>query len=79
MADIIYTYNNQVYRSYEKVYANKGYAKVGEARELMISPENPRCIYDPKASNARKLGHIMIGMIFIGIVVVIVVSVYING
>ena len=74
-----YTYNNQVYRSYEKVYANKGYAKVGEVRELMISPENPRCIYDPKASNARKLGHIMIGMIFIGIVVVIVVSVCING
>lgn len=74
-----YTYKNQVYRSHEKVYANKGYAKVGEVRKLMISPENPRCIYDPKASNARKLGGIMIGMIFIGIVVVVVISVYING
>ncbi len=74
-----YTYKEQVYRSHEKVYANKGYAKVGEVRELMISPENPRCIYDPKAGNARKLGLIMVGMIFIGIVVVVVVSVYING
>ena len=74
-----YTYKGQVYRSHEKVYANRGYAKVGEVRELLISPENPRCIYDPKAGNARKLGMIGIGMIFIGIVVVVVVSVYING
>ncbi len=74
-----YTYRGQVYRSHEKVYANRGYAKVGEVRELMISQENPRCIYDPKAGNARKIGMIMIGMIFIGIVVVVVVSVYING
>ncbi len=74
-----YTYKDQVYRSHEKVYANKGYAKVGEVRELMISQENPRCIYDPKAGNARKLGKIMVGMIFVGIVVVVVVCVYING
>ncbi len=74
-----YTYNGQVYRSHEKVYANRGYAKVGEVRELLISPENPRCIYDPKAGNARKLGMIGVGMIFIGIVAVVVVCVYING
>ena len=74
-----YTYKGQVYRSHEKVYANRGYAKVGEVRELLITPENPRCIYDPKAGNARKLGMIGIGMIFIGIVAVVVVSVYING
>ena len=74
-----YTYRGQVYRSHEKVYANRGYAKVGEVRELLISPENPRCIYDPKAGNARKLGMIGIGMIFIGIVAVVVVCVYING
>ena len=74
-----YTYRGQVYRSHEKVYANRGYAKVGEVRELLISPENPRCIYDPKAGNARKLGMIGVGMIFIGIVVVVVISVYING
>ncbi len=74
-----YTYRDKVYRSCEKVFANKGYAKLGEVRELMISPENPRCIYDPKAGNARKIGSIMVGMIFIVIVVVAVVSVYING
>jgi hypothetical protein len=74
-----YTYKGQVYRSHEKVYANRGYAKVGEVRELLITPENPRCIYDPKAGNARKLGMIGIGMIFIGIVVVVVISVCING
>ena len=74
-----YTYKGQVYRSHEKVYANRGYAKVGEVRELLISPENPRCIYDPKAGNARKLGMIGIGMIFIGIAAVVVVCVYING
>ncbi len=74
-----YTYRGQVYRSHEKVYANRGYAKVGEVRELLISPENPRCIYDPKAGNARKLGMIGVGMIFIGIVVVVVVCVCING
>ena len=52
---------------------------MGEVRELLITPENPRCIYDPKAGNACKLGMIGIGMIFIGIVVVVVISVCING
>lgn len=74
-----YTYRDQVYRSCESVFSNRGYAKVGEVRELLISPENPRCIYDPKAGNARKLGMIGIGMIFIVIVTVVVVCVYING
>ena len=74
-----YTYRGNVYRSCENVYANKGYAKTGEVRELLISPENPRDIYDPKASNARKIGKILIGMIFIGIPVVILVCEFING
>ncbi len=74
-----YTYRGKVYRSCESVFANKGYAKLGEVREFMIAPENPRCIYDPIAGKARKIGGITIGMIFIVIVVVAVVSVYING
>ncbi|MBQ8296472.1 MAG: hypothetical protein IJX77_01660 [Ruminococcus sp.] len=74
-----YTYRDKVYRSCESVFANKGYAKLGEVRELMISPENPRCIYDPIAGKARKIGGITIGMIFIVITAVVVVCVYING
>ena len=74
-----YTYRGNVYRSCENVYANKGYAKMGEVRELLISPENPRDIYDPKASNARKFGGIIIGMIFIGIPVVMLVCTCVNG
>lgn len=65
-----YTYRDKVYRSCESVFANKGYANVGEVRELMISPENPRYIYDPIAGKARKIGSIMIGMFFIVITVV---------
>lgn len=74
-----YTYRDKVYRSCESFYANKGYAKLGEVRELMIAPENPRCIYDPIAGKARKIGGIMIGMFFIVLTAVVVVSVYING
>lgn len=73
-----YTYKDKVYRSCESVLANKGYANIGEVRELMISPENPRCIYDPIAGKARKIGSIMIGMFFIVITVVIVFT-CING
>lgn len=73
-----YTYRGKVYRSCESVFANKGYAKIGEVRELMILPENPRCIYDPVAGKARKIGSMMIGMFFIVITVVIVFS-CING
>lgn len=73
-----YTYKDKVYRSCESVFANKGYANIGEVRELMISPENPRCIYDPIAGKARKIGLIMIGMFFIVITVVIVFG-CING
>ena len=74
-----YTYRGKVYRSCENVFANKGYAKLGEVRELMLAPENPRCIYDPIAGKARKIGGFTVGMIFIVIVVVVVISVYING
>lgn len=73
-----YTYRDKVYRSCESVFANKGYANIGEVRELMISPENPRCIYDPIAGKARKIGSIMIGMFFIVITVVVVFG-CING
>lgn len=73
-----YTYKEKVYRSCESVFANKGYANIGEVRELMISPENPRCIYDPIAGKARKIGSIMIGMFFIVITIVIVFG-CING
>ena len=73
-----YTYKDKVYRSCESVFANKGYANIGEVRELMISPENPRCIYDPIAGKARKIGSIMIGMFFIVITIVIVFG-CING
>lgn len=73
-----YTYRDKVYRSCESVFANKGYANIGEVRELMISPENPRCIYDPIAGKARKIGLIMIGMFFIVITVVVVFG-CING
>lgn len=65
-----YTYRDKVYRSCESVFANKGYADVGEVRELMIAPENPRCIYDPIAGKARKIGGITLGMIFIFFAVV---------
>lgn len=68
-----YTYRGSVYRNSESGYANKGYAKVGAIRELMISPENPRCIYDPVAGKARKIGGIKIGMIFIGITAIILI------
>lgn len=64
-----YTYRDKVYRSCESVFANRGYAKIGEVRELMISPEDPRCIFDPIAAKARKIGSIFIGMFFIVIVV----------
>lgn len=74
-----YQYRGKVYRSCESVLANKGYAKIGEVRELMISPENPRCIYDPIAGKARKIGGITIGMIFIVLTTVVVVSVYMNS
>lgn len=74
-----YTYQDKVYRSSENVFANKGYAKLGEERELLISAENPRDIYDPKAGNARKIGGIVVGMIFIGITVTILACVFING
>ena len=74
-----YTYQDKVYRRCENTYANKGYAKVGEVRELMIAPENPGCIYDPIAGKARKIGGITIGMIFFVLIAVILVSVYING
>lgn len=74
-----YTYQNKVYRRCESTYANRGYAKVGEVRELMIAPENPGCIYDPIAGKARKIGGITIGMIFFVLIAVILVSVYING
>lgn len=73
-----YTYKDKVYRSCESVFANKGYANIGEVRELMISPENPRCIYDSVAGKARKIGSIMIGMFFIVITIVIVFG-CING
>lgn len=73
-----YTYKDKAYRSCESVFANKGYANIGEVRELMISPENPRCIYDPIAGKARKIGSIMIGMFFIVITIVIVFG-CING
>ena len=73
-----YTYRDNVYRSCESVFANKGYAKIGEVRELMISPENPRCIYDPIAGRVRKIGLIMIGMFFI-VITVIVLFACING
>ncbi len=73
-----YTYRDKVYRSCESVFANKGYANIGEVRELMISPENPRCIYDPIAGKARKTGSIMIGMFFI-VITVVIVSGCING
>lgn len=73
-----YTYRDKVYRSCESVFANKGYANVGEVRELMISPENPRCIYDPAAGKVRKIGSIMIGMFFIVITIVVVFG-CING
>lgn len=73
-----YTYRDKVYRSCESVLQNKGYANIGEVRELMISPENPRCMYDPIAGKARKIGSIMIGMFFIVITVVIVFG-CING
>lgn len=73
-----YTYKDKVYRSCESVFANKGYENIGEVRELMISPENPRCIYDPIAGKARKIGSIMIGMFFIVITIVIVFG-CING
>ena len=69
-----YTYSDKVYRSCESIFANKGYAKIGEVRELMIAPENPRCIYDPIAGKARKIGGIMIGMLFIVITAVVVVN-----
>lgn len=69
-----YTYRDKVYRSCESVFANRGYAKIGEVRELMISPEDPRCIYDPIAGKARKIGSVFIGMIFIVIIVVGIVS-----
>lgn len=74
-----YTYRDKVYRSCEKIYANKGYAKMGEVRELLLAPENPRYIYDPVAGKDRKIGGITIGMFFIVLVVVIVVSVCVNG
>ena len=74
-----YTYQDKVYRRCENTYANKGYAKVGEVRELMIAPENPGCIYDPIAGKASKIGGITIGMIFFVLIAVILVSVYING
>ncbi len=74
-----YTYSDKVYRSCESIFANKGYAKMGEVRELMIAPENPRCIYDPIAGKARKIGGIIIGMIFIVITAVVVVMLYMNG
>lgn len=73
-----YTYRDKVYRSCESVFANRGYANIGEVRELMISPENPRCIYDPIAGKARKIGSIMIGMFFI-VITVVVVFLSING
>lgn len=73
-----YTYKDKVYRSCESAFANKGYANIGEVRELMISPENPRYIYDPVAGKARKIGLFMIGMFFIVITVVIVFG-CING
>lgn len=68
-----YTYREKTYRSCESVFANKGYAKVGEVRELMIAPENPRCIYDPIAGKARKIGGITIGMIFLFFTVIAVI------
>ncbi len=74
-----YTYRDKVYRSCESIFANKGYAKMGEVRELMIAPENPQCIYDPIAGKARKIGGIKIGMIFIVITAVVVVFLYMNG
>lgn len=74
-----YMYGDKVYRSCESVYANKGYAKLGEVREIMISPENPRCIYDPIAGKARKIGGFKVGMIFIVITAVVVICVYVNG
>lgn len=74
-----YTYRDKVYRSCESIFANKGYAKMGEVRELMIAPENPQCIYDPIAGKARKIGGIKIGMIFIVITAVVVVLLYMNG
>lgn len=74
-----YRYGDKVYRSCENVFANKGYAKLGEIRELMISQENPRYIYDPIAGKARKIGGIMVGMIFIVIAATVVVSLYINS
>lgn len=73
-----YTYKDKVYRSCESSFANKGYAAVGETRELMIAPENPRCIYDPIAGKARKFGGIKIGMIFI-VITAVVVAVCIKG
>ena len=73
-----FTNKDKVYRSCESVLQNKGYANIGEVRELMISPENPRCMYDPIAGKARKIGSIMIGMFFIVITVVIVFG-CING
>ncbi len=74
-----YTYKDKVYRRCENVFANKGYARIGEIRELMISSDNPQCIYDPIAGKARKIGGITIGMIFIVITVIIVISLCINS
>lgn len=71
-----YTYRDKVYRSCENSFANRGYAKIGEVRELMISPEDPRRIYDPIAGKARKIGFILIGMFFIVIAVVGIVCSY---
>lgn len=50
-----YTYRDKVYRSCEKIYANKGYAKMGEVRELLLAPENPIYIYMiPSPEKAEK-------------------------
>lgn len=68
-----YTYRGKVYRRHEDVFARQGCAEVGEVRELMIDPEDPRCIYDPIAGKARKISGVMIGMIFIVITAVVVV------
>ena len=74
-----YTYRGQIYRSCERVFSNAGYAKVGAVRELMIAPENPRCIYDPTAGKSRKVRAFFGGLIFIVIPAIIIACVYING
>lgn len=74
-----YTYNGKVYRSCESTYSNRGYARIGEEREIWVLPENPSIIFDPTANKARKAGKILIGTIFVGIVALIVACLFING